>query len=211
MHGKVPSSESCVKRPQSLSRAHVVGAVSDVKHSLEGHPAALLFPARPILPEDRLLAHVVGTAGAGMRVEGEEHKASGVVKAARVGENLPEKIAHASVLQPGFDEVRVGVGDHHQLKVVPAASQKLEELQNAGSRWDLLHSRVDGFLGDALICHVRQDLLRVLVVLAFPVAVCQPGGEPLIRQSPHRRVVAVFTNDGLVKVKQNQEARVWSC
>ncbi|TNN47227.1 hypothetical protein EYF80_042575 [Liparis tanakae] len=206
VHGEVPPGEGCVSGPQSQRGTDIIGPVSDIEHPLKGSTAALLLPARQILPEDHLLAHVVRATGARVGVKGEQDQAAGCVETRRVGENLGEKVAHAGALQPGLDEVHVGVGDHRQLKVLLVALQVLEEGREARRGRDLLQRRTDGVLGHALLRHVHQDLLHVLVVVALPVAVSQPIRKPLTRQSAHHGVVAVLVDDGLVEVEQHEEA-----
>lgn len=208
VHGEVPPGEGYVLGPQNQRRAHVVGPVSDVKHPLERSATSLHLPVGQILLKDHLLAHIFRTTGARVRVEREKNELALGIESARVCENLREEVEYLGVLQPRLDKVGVGVGHHHQLEVLNVALQKLQEFQEARGRGDLLHRRVDGFLGHALLRHEGQNLLHVLVVVAYPEAVCEPGGELLIRQNPNHSVVAVFADDGLIKVKQHQEALV---
>lgn len=91
-------------------------------------------------------------------MEGTEYKAARGVKVAGVGEDPPEKLAHPIALQPGLDKKGVGVRDHHQLKVLLMALHIAEEVQDAGVGWDPLYSRLEGFLGHALICQVGHYL-----------------------------------------------------
>lgn len=212
VHGEVPPGKGDVPGPQRQRWTNIIGAVSDVEHPLEGSAALLvvvvgvLLPPRQVLPQDRLLAHVVGTAGARMRVERQQDQAARVVEAGRVGENLLEKVAHAGALQPRLDEVHVGVGHHGQLEVLLVALQVVEQVEEARRGLDLLHRQADGVLGHALLGHIGQHLLHVLVVVALSVAVLQPVGEPLAGQGPHHRVVAALIDDGLVEVEEHQEA-----
>lgn len=206
VHGEVPPWEGCVLWCQSQRGTDIIGPISDIEHPLEGSTAAILLSARQILPEDHLLAHVVRTTGAGVGVERKQHKAARGIKTGRVCENLPEKVTHASMLQPRLNEVHIGVGHHRQLKVLLMALQILEEVQEARRWGDLLHRRVDGVLRHALLCHINQHLLHVLVVVPLPVAVFQPVGKLLARQSTHHSVITALIDDGFIKVEQHQKA-----
>ena len=139
VHGEVPPGEGCVPGPQSQRGTDIIGPISNIEYPLEGSTSALLLSAGKILPKDHLLAHVVRATGARVGVEREQHKPAVRIKTGRVCENLPEKVTHPSVFQPRLDEVHVGVGDHCQFEVLLVALQILEEVQEAGRGWDLLH------------------------------------------------------------------------
>lgn len=208
MHGKVPSGKGNVPGPKSHRGTNIIGPISNIEYPLEGVFALSLLLPRQVLLKDHLLAHVVRTTGALVGMKGEQDKPAGPIKAGGVCENLSKKVAHAGTLQPRLDEVRVGVRYHCQLKVLLVALQILQQVQEARSGRDLLHRRLNGVLGHALLGHVDQHLLHVLIVVPFSVAVLQPVGEPSARQGAHHGVVAALVDDGLVEVKQHQKAPV---
>lgn len=140
VHGVVPPCQGGVLGSQGLSGAHVIGPVADIKNPLETNATTLLFPLGQVFSKDCLLAHVFGATLAGVRVEGTEYKATFGVEVAGVGEDPPEKVAHPMALQPRLNKKGVGVGDHHQLKVLLMALQIAEEVQDAGVGWDPLYS-----------------------------------------------------------------------
>lgn len=206
VHGEIPSREGDVSGSQGECRAEVIGSVPDIEDPLVRTPP-LLRPATHVVPNDRLLAHVVRAPQALVGVEGPHHQPAVLVEGRRVGENPVEDLADAVSAQPRFDEEGVGVGHQHHLKVLPGA-QELEEGEHAGGRRQLLHDVADVALGDAVLRQVGQDALHVLVVAAGLVGVLQPAGEVLARGGLHHHVVAGFIHDGLVKVKEDEEALV---
>lgn len=212
VHGEVPPGEGCVPGPQSQRWTDIIGPISDIEYPLEGSTSTILLSAGEILPKDHLLAHVVRATGARVGVEREQHKPAVRIKTSRVCENLPEKVTHPGTLQPRLDEVHVGIGDHRQLEVLLVALQILEEVQEARRGWDLLHRWLDWFFRHALVRHINQDLLHVLIVVPLPVAIFQPVRQCLARQSSHHSIITALIDDGLIKVEQNQKALLlWRC
>lgn len=206
VHGEIPPRKGDVPGSEGEGRAEVIGSVPHVEDPLVRTPP-LLRPAAHVVPDDGLLAHVVGAAHALVGVEGPHHQPAVLVEGRRVGENPMENLTHAVAPQPGLDEEGVGVGHQHHLEVL-AGAQELEEGEHARGGRQLLHGVADVALGDAVLRQVGQHALHVLVVAAGLVGVLQPAGEVLTRGGLHHHVVAGLIHDGLIKVKEDEEALV---
>lgn len=206
MHGEVPTREGDVSGSEGHRGTEVIGSVPHVEDPLVRAPS-LLRPATHVFPYDRLLAHVVRAAQAVVGVVGPHHQPAVLVEGRRVGEKPVENLADTVAPQPRLDEEGVGVGHQHHLKVL-AGAQELQEGEHAGGGRQLLHDVTDVALGDAVLGQVGQDALHVLVVATGLVGVLQPAGEVLTRGSLHHHVVAGFIHDGLIKVKEDEEALV---
>lgn len=206
VHGEVPARKGDVSGPEGERRAEVVGSVPHVEDPLVRTPPLLRPPAH-VVPDDRLLAHVVRAPQAVVGVEGPHHQTAVLVEGRRVGENPVEDLADAVAPEPSLDEEGVGVGHQHDLEVLPGA-EELEEGEHAGGGGELLHDVADVALGDAVLRQVGQDALHVLVVAAGLVGVLQPAGQVLARRGLHHHVVAGLVHHGLVKVKEDEEALV---
>lgn len=207
VHGEALPREGHVSGSEGERRAEVVGPVPDVEDPLVG-AAALLRPARRVVPDHRLLAHVDGAPGAVVGVEGPQDQPPVPVEGGRVGEDPVEELTDPEAPEPRLDEEGVGVGHQHHLEVLRARPQELEEAEHPGGGGDLLHDAAQVALGDALLGQVAQHALHVLVVAARLVRVLQPAGQVLIRGGLHHHVVAGFVHDGLVKIKEDEEALV---
>lgn len=208
VHGEVPSREGEVPGPQGERRAEIIGSVSHVEDPLIGAPP-LLRPPGHIVPDDHLLAHVVGAPRAVVGVEGPKNQPPVLVEGGRIGEDPVEELTRSDAPQPGLDEEGVGVGHQHHLKVLRGSgAEELEESEHAGSGGYLLHDAAYLALGDALLRQVGQHTLHVLVVAARLVGVLQPAREVLTRGGLHHHVIAGFIHDGLIEVKEDDEALV---
>lgn len=206
VHGEIPPRKGDVSGSEGECGTEVIGSVPHIEDPLVG-TAPLLRPATHVVPDDRLLAHVVGAPHAFVGVVGPHHQPAVLVEGRRVGENPVENLTDAVAPQPRLDEEGVGVGHQHHLKVLTGA-QELEEGEHAGGGRQLLHDVAYVALGDAVLRQVGQDALHVLVVAAGLVGVFQPAGEVLTRGGLHHHVVAGFIHDGLIKVKEDEEALV---
>lgn len=208
VHGEVPSRESHVPGSEGERRAEVVGSIAHVVDPLV-RTTPLVRSAVHIVPDYHLLTHVVRAPGAIVGVEGPHHQPAVFVEGGRVSENPVEELADPGVPEPGLNEEGVGVGHQHHLKVLlRAGAEELEEGEHAGGGRELLHNAAYVALGDALLRQVGQDALHVLVVAAGLVSVFQPAREVMAGDCLHHHVVAGFIHDGLVKVKEDEEALV---
>lgn len=208
VHRKVPSWEGHVSWSEGEGRAEVVGSVPHVEDPLERAPA-LLRPACHVVPDDHLLAHVVGTPLAVVGVEGAHHQPAILVEGGWVGEDPMEELARAGASQPGLDEEGVGVRHEHHLKVLRGpVTKELKERGHAGGGGDLLHHAPDVALGDPLLRQVSQYALHVLIVAAGLVGVLQPAGQVLPRGGLDHHIIAGFIYDGLIEVEEDEEAFV---
>lgn len=207
VHGEVAPGKGYIPGPEGEGRTEVVGSVTHVEDPLIW-AAPLLRPAGHIIPHDHLLAHVLRASLTVVGVEGPEHQPAVLVEGGRIAEDPVEELAGPRAPEPRLDEEGVGIGHEHDLEIVRACADELEEGEHAGGGWQLLHDAAHVALGDAMLSQVGQDALHVLVVAAGLVGVLQPNREVLTRRGLHHHVVAGFINDGLVKVKEDQETLV---
>lgn len=208
VHGEVSPGEGHIPGAQGECRAEVVGSVPDVEDPLVG-ATSLLHPARHVVPDHHLLAHVGRATLALVRVEGPQHQAAVLVEGGRVGEDPVEELARPVAPQPRVDEEGVGVGQQHHLEVLlRAGAQELQKGGHARRGRQLLHHAADVALGHALLGQVGQHPLHVLIVAAGLVGVLQPGRQVLPGGHLHHNVIAGLVHDGLVKVEEDEEALV---
>lgn len=208
VHGEVPPREGHVAGTEGERGAEVISSVPDVEDSLVRAPP-LLRPAGHVVLDDHLLAHVVWAPGAVVRVEGPQHQPPVLVEGRGVGKDPVEQLAGPDAPEPALYEVSVGVGQQYHLKVLRGpVAEELEEGEHAGCGRYLLHDAAYVALGDPLLRQVGQHPLHVFVVAAGLISVRQPPGEVLTRDGLHDHVIAGFIHDGLVEVKEDQEALV---
>lgn len=208
VHGEVASRKSHVPGPEGESRAEVVGSISNVEDPLIG-ATPLLRPAGHIVPDDHLLAHVIGAPWAIVGVERPHYQTTVLVEGGRVGKDPVEELTRSVAAQPGLNEEGVGIGHQYHLEVLRGpGAEELEEGEHAGGGGYLLHDAAYVALGNTLLRQVAQYTLHVLIVAARLVGVLQPVREVLTRCGLHHHVVAGFIHDGLIKVKEDDEALV---
>lgn len=209
VHGEVAPRKRHITWCQRQRRAEVVCPITNIQHPLVSPTTSFMHPLSCVPPHDFGLAHVHWTPQAVMGVEGAELKLSVLIKMGWVGEDAHEERAKAEVLQPCFDEHRVGVWHTNDLKVLWGAwHQEAQQGRNAWAWWKTLYGVTDSRWRDPLLSEVGEDSLHVLIVPAWPVCVFEPGGQRTNRSHCNNGIIATLIHKCLVKIKKDKKAPV---